>query len=32
MPLSQQCYVDAQAGHEQEPIAMDIALTKPGTY
>lgn len=30
--LSQQYYVGAQAGHEQEPTAMDFALTKPGTY
>lgn len=30
--LSQQRCVDAQAAHEQEPIAMDFALTKPGTY
>ena len=30
--LSQQCYVDTQGAHEQEPIAMDFALTKPGNY
>lgn len=30
--LSRQWYVGAQAGDEQEPVAMDFALTKPGNY